>query len=249
MADYHRENLAARESELNARFPERIKGIFCDVSKEDSVIAMTTEAVRYFDGRLDLLINCAGIGQMGRFVELPSSVSLGEETSMKVERQEDWERIFNVNFYGPVYGCRAALPIMKRQGGGQIINIISGTAFSTMPFQSIYASSKAALNLLTLTLRYEYWDDNILVNSATPGTTATPIFADAGVPANAQTPERSALRILTGAARNERLILGDDDDVMGAINALNPLTAPAMDEFLNGVAQSRRAGKVSDYGI
>ncbi len=79
----------------------------------------------------------------------------------------------------------------------------------------MYAATKAALNALTLALRYELWDENIRLTSATPGTTATAIWAAAGkAPSGAQSPEQSARTILSGVAKNERLVLGDEGDAV-----------------------------------
>jgi NAD(P)-dependent dehydrogenase (short-subunit alcohol dehydrogenase family) len=80
------------------------------------------------------------------------------------------------------------------------------------------AAGRTPLNGLTLALRYELWDENIQVISATPGTTATAIWKAGGVepPPGAQTPEQSARTILAGVANNERLVLGDEGDVSGA---------------------------------
>lgn len=248
LADRNRANLDAQARRLNGLYPGRVKGVPCDVADEDDVRAMVASAAEFFGGRFDLLVNCAGVGQSGMFTQAPDSAEITARSRMEVEPPERWAFLFSVNFYGALYGCRAALPIMLRQGGGQVVNIISGTAFSPMPYQSIYASTKAALNALTLVLRYEYWDDGIKFNSATPGTTATPIFAEIGAPPGAQSPTQSALRILTGAAKNERLVLGDDEDALSAMLWGNPKLARFWDGFFEGVEASRRAGNVADYG-
>ena len=87
----------------------------------------------------------------------------------------------------------------------------------------MYSATKAALNGLTLALRYEYWDENICFTSATPGTTITAIWEDKEPPEGAQTAAQSASTILEGVARKERLVLGDDNDVSGATSGFNPL--------------------------
>lgn len=248
LADYNRFNLDAQAARLNALYPGRVSGIVCNVADEGEVKAMIAEATDFFAGKFDLLVNCAGIGQTGMFTDMPDRAGITASAHVPVEPPERWEQIYSINFYGPLYGCRAVLPVMLRQGSGQIVNIISGTAFSGMPYQSIYASAKAALNALTLVLRYEYWDDGIKFNSSTPGTTATAIFGGAGIPSNAQTPEQSALHILTGVARNERLIFGDNDDAINAMLWGNTKAAGFLDEYLANVADSRSAGNFSDYG-
>jgi len=135
------------------------------------------------------------------------------------------------------------LPIMVKQGGGQIINVISGIAFMQMANQSRYASTKAALNALSLTLRSEYWDDNIKISSATPGTTITGIWDKLGkMPDFAQTAQQSASRILNGVVNNDRIILGDDGDVSGASYCFHPQANKPNDEYLLNVARERRKG-------
>ena len=246
LADFIQDNLDTHTERLNGVYSGKVKGILCNVADEESVQAMITSAAAFFDGPFDILINCAGIGQMGMFAENPNSDVLSEHLHMQIEPQEHWEKVFSVNFYGPLYGCRAVLPIMIKQGSGQIVNIISGTGIIGMPFQTIYASSKAALNGLSLALRYEFWDDGIKINSSTPGTVATAIFDGVDLPASAQTPEHAAMRILTGAARNERVIFGDDNDIGGAIVANKPSRSGYWDEYYAKLVASRVAGKM-DY--
>ena len=102
---------------------------------------MIEQAVEFGDGRIDLLFNNAGAGFRGDFED---------------QADGDWEKAFALNFYGAVYGIRAVLPFMRAQGGGHIVNIISGIAFSPMAYQSMYSATKAALNSLTLALRSEF---------------------------------------------------------------------------------------------
>jgi short-subunit dehydrogenase len=114
-----------------------------------------------------------------------------------------------------------------------------------MAQQTMYAATKAALNGLTLALRYELWDENIRVTSATPGTTATPIWKAGGVepPPGAQSPEQSAQTILAGVAKNERLVLGDQGDVSGAKTCFNPDAAAGVENYLLNIARKRRSGE------
>mgnify|MGYP000903224116 CR=1 FL=1 len=113
--------------------------------------------------------------------------------------------------------------------GGERIDIISGIAFSPMAQQTMYSATKAALNGLTLALRYEYWDENIRFASATPGTTITAIWkaSGKGPPKSAQTAEQSAQTILGG----------------GAKYCFHPDAAKANDEYLLNVARRRRKGE------
>jgi NAD(P)-dependent dehydrogenase (short-subunit alcohol dehydrogenase family) len=229
LADFNDENLKRETERLNRAYPGKVLGLHCDVTKEGDVQGMIRKAAE-FGGRIDILFNNAGAGLGGFFDKLTN---------------EDWKKAFALNFFGALYGIRAVLPIMRKQGGGHIVDIISGIAFSPMAQQTMYAATKAALNGLTLALRYELWDENIRVTSATPGTTATAIWKAGGIepPPGAQSPEQSAQTILAGVAKNERLVLGDQGDISGAKTCFNPDFAAGQDDYLLNVARKRRRGE------
>lgn len=227
LADFNDENLNRESARLSLLYPDRVLGIHCNVTKEEEVRRMTEKAAE-FGGRIDILFNNAGVGLGGAFDQ---------------QTNEDWEKAFALNFYGALYGIRAVLPIMRKQGSGHIVNTISGIALAPMAYQTMYSATKAALNGLTLALRYELWDENIRVTSATPGTVATAIWQGKEVPPGAQSPEQSAHAILAGVAKNERLVLGDQQDVKGAKHCFDPEAAAFMDEYLLNVARKRRAGE------
>ncbi|MGB7552577.1 MAG: SDR family NAD(P)-dependent oxidoreductase [Chromatiaceae bacterium] len=228
LADFNDENLKRETARLNAAYPGKVLGLHCNVTKAAEVQGMIEKAAEFGGGRVDLLFNNAGAGLGGNFDQ---------------QTNEDWEKAFALNFYGALYGIRAVLPIMRAQGSGHIVDIISGIAFAPMAQQTMYSATKAALNGLTLALRYELWDENIRVTSATPGTTATAIWGDVAPPSGAQSPEQSARTILAGVARNERLVLGDEGDLSGAKTCFDPEAAKGYDEYLLNVARKRRSGK------
>lgn len=229
IADVNDMNLEKESAGLNAAYPGKAIGVHADVTKEEAVKAMIKQAAEFGGGRIDFLFNNAGAGFDGHFDE---------------QTNEQWAKAFALNFYGAVYGIRAVLPVMRAQGGGHIVNIISGIAFSPMAYQTMYSATKAALNGLTLALRYELWDENIRLTSTTPGTTATAIWSAGGtVPPGAQSAEQSARTILSGVANNERLVLGDEGDVVGAKYGFNPDAAKFCDDYLLNVARKRRSGE------
>jgi short-subunit dehydrogenase len=156
----------------------------------------------------------------------------------------DWKFAFEVNFFSAVHGIRAVLPIMRAQGGGHIANTASGIAFTPMPVQSMYSATKSAVNALTLSLRSEFWDDNIRLSTVIPGTLATPMWGEAGgAPSFAITPEQAAMRILEGLAKNERIVITTDEDRQGATNCFRPDGGPQWDEYFLGVARRRKSGE------
>jgi NAD(P)-dependent dehydrogenase (short-subunit alcohol dehydrogenase family) len=230
LADFNSENLKRETARLNLVYPGKVLGLYCNVTNEDEVNGMIQQATQFGDGRIDLLFNNAGAGFGGFFDE---------------QTNEDWQKAFALNFFGALYGIRAVLPVMRSQGSGHIVDIISGIAFYPMAFQTMYSATKAALNGLTLALRYELWDENIRVTSATPGTTITGIWNAGGVkpPPGAQSSAQSALTILAGVAKNERLVLGDEGDISGAKTCFHPDDAKEVDEYLMNVARKRRSGE------
>jgi NAD(P)-dependent dehydrogenase (short-subunit alcohol dehydrogenase family) len=227
LADFSDENLSRETTRLEAIYPGRTLAAHCDVTKEADVQALIARAEAVC-GRIDLLFNNAGAGHDGRFDDLTN---------------EDWARMFALNFYGALYGIRAVLPIMRRQGGGHIVDIISGVALIPQGYRTPYAATKAALNGLTLALRYELWDANIRVTSATPGTVATAIWNGAAPPPFAQSPQQSAQTILAGVAKNQRLILGDRSDLESALVSADPAKAGEVDRHCAESARRKLAGE------
>lgn len=129
----------------------------CDVTNQQQVIALmqSIEAV-------DILVNSAGVSHIGRADNTPEA---------------DFDRIYQVNVKG-VYNClHAAIPIMKRQGGGVILNVCSVAAFVGLQDRFAYSMSKGAVSAMTLSVAKDYVKDNIRCNSVSPGRVHTP-FVD-----------------------------------------------------------------------
>ncbi len=142
-----------------------------DVAQKSQVEALIEKAIQEL-GRIDILVNNAGIGH----------VSSVEHTPDKVLK-----RLVEVNFYGVVYGAQAALPVMRAQGSGHIINVASGAAMIGLPYVSIYAATKAAIARLSEALRYELEDCNIHVSVIYPDFTATDLALEVTPDANMRT--------------------------------------------------------------
>jgi short-subunit dehydrogenase len=109
-------------------------------------------------GRIDVLVNNAGQGMYGSF----ESINLPE-----------YQKIIELNVYGPLLAMQAAIPQMKKQGGGVIVNVSSRVSKNYYPNLSAYASTKYALNALSLTARAELAKDHIVVSVMHPKMTAT----------------------------------------------------------------------------
>jgi 3(or 17)beta-hydroxysteroid dehydrogenase len=126
-------------------------------------IVLTVEAQF---GLLDILVNNAGI--LGRM----------DAVSPENTRLADWRRIFAVNVEGVFLGCRAAIPAMRRAGGGSIINLSSVAGIQATPFATAYGASKAAVRQLTKSVAQYCAQErlNIRCNSVHPGNVRTPLW-------------------------------------------------------------------------
>jgi 3-oxoacyl-[acyl-carrier protein] reductase len=134
-----------------------------DVTRFEEVQAMVQRAVDRF-GRLDVLVNNAGV---------PQSFTPVEDTS-----DDLFDKIFAVNVKGVFYGCKAAVPHMKRQGGGVILNMASTAGIRPRPGLAAYNASKAAVINFTRTLALELAAHHIRVVSICPVATDTPMLPE-----------------------------------------------------------------------
>jgi short-subunit dehydrogenase len=152
--------LAARSVEILHDLEKELPDSFAiqtDMSDEASIKEMVFKVQQHY-GRIDVLINNAGQG-------LYSAV---EHISI-----HDYHKIFELNVVGPLIAMQQVIPIMREQGEGHILNISSGVSKNYYPMLGGYASTKYALNCLTLTARQELENDGIVVNVMHPGLTET----------------------------------------------------------------------------
>jgi 2-keto-3-deoxy-L-fuconate dehydrogenase len=129
----------------------------CDVTRQEAVHA-TFAAI----GPLDILINNAGIAHIGK----------ADNTA-----EQDFDRVMNVNVKG-VYNClHAAIPRLRENGGGTIINMASVAAWVAVADRFAYSTAKGAVMAMTLSVAKDYLQDKIRCNSISPGRVHTP-FVD-----------------------------------------------------------------------
>lgn len=199
--------LAARGSESLERVAvgcrergARAIAVTTDVSREADCKALIARTAAEY-GRIDTLINNAGIGLAARFEDLPSPSAM--------------EAVMRVNFWGSVYCIFQALPYL-RETKGRIVELISGAGMLPAPGASGYSAAKHALAAFVGALRIELKDSGVTVTAAFPewvetGFTARAATKDgspAGVPSphekGAMTPELCARRVLRAAADRRR---------------------------------------------
>ena len=128
-----------------------------DVTDYNQVKSMVKTAVSE-TGRLDVLFNNAGIAILKNIHNF---------------KDDDYEKVIRVNVFGPIYGIRAAIPVMRAQNFGRIINLVSRAAEAGNNRMAPYNSSKAALWSITRSAAVENIDYDILVNGMIPGPTKT----------------------------------------------------------------------------
>jgi 2-deoxy-D-gluconate 3-dehydrogenase len=153
---------AAAVAELSA-LGAPCQSVEVDVADEAACRALPELAKAAF-GRLDVLVNNAGIARTG----LPQTISL-----------EDWNAVLQTNLTAVMVASQAAYPLMKAQGGGKIINIGSMYAVFGGPFQPAYSASKGAVVQLTKSLAAAWARSNIQVNAILPGWIMTEMTDDA----------------------------------------------------------------------
>ncbi|NMR32436.1 SDR family NAD(P)-dependent oxidoreductase [Crystallibacter degradans] len=129
------------------------RGMRVDVTDNASVVA-AFESVGRVEGRLDTVINSAGIARP----------SLSREVS-----DEDFSLMLDIHLTGTMRVCRAAYPLLKQNGGGTIVNLASVAALAGMPGRASYTTAKAGIAGLTRTLAVEWASEGIRTNAVGPG--------------------------------------------------------------------------------
>ncbi|MBD3862206.1 SDR family oxidoreductase [Olleya marilimosa] len=139
----------------------KFKLVALDVN-DTVTIADAVRTVIEAEGKLDVLVNNAGVGINGPIEEIP---------------QEQIQHNFNTNFFGPINVIKAVLPQMRAQQSGLVINITSIAGYMGLPYRGIYSASKGALELVTEALRMETKDFGVKFTNIAPGDFATNIAA------------------------------------------------------------------------
>ena len=143
------ERLRALEEQLG---PNAV-GIVTDVGDPDSVRAAFDVVSRQF-GKLDILVNNAAVQRPCGFEQL---------TDELIQAQ------VSTNLLGPIYTCRAAIPLLRAAGGGDIVNTSSEATLEIFPFQAVYTATKAGLEALGRLLSLEFEKEEIRVTTVVQG--------------------------------------------------------------------------------
>ncbi|MFF6787287.1 oxidoreductase [Streptomyces sp. NPDC012510] len=164
-----------------------------DVASDTSVASLVYRVIEKF-GRIDVLVNNAGIGSAGA----------GEERSLAQDQQ-----LFDINVFGLIRMTRAVLPHMRAQGGGRIINISSVLGFVPAPYMAAYAASKHAVEGYSESVDHEVRQHGVRVLLVEPAVTRTAFEANSPQPATplpVYEQQRQVFERVMGAAMKD----GDD---------------------------------------
>ncbi len=130
-----------------------------DMTKPEQILAMVDAAAKAF-GSVDILVNNAGIQHVAPIEEFPP---------------EKWDMILAINLSASFHAIRHAVPLMKKEKWGRIINIASAHALVASPFKSAYVAAKHGIAGLTKTVALEVAEDGITMNAICPGYVWTPL--------------------------------------------------------------------------
>jgi len=153
--------IESTRAELEAETGSRVRYHPANMLHGDQVADMVAYAHSEL-GRLDILVNNAGIQHVEAVESYPS---------------DKWEQIIAINLSSTFYATKAAIPIMKAQGRGRIVNIASAHGLVASPFKSAYVAAKHGVIGFTKTVALELAQDNITCNAICPGFVETPIVA------------------------------------------------------------------------
>ena len=175
---------------------EPLVGFQCDISDDDAVRAAVQEVVDRF-GRLDIVVNNAGIGAQGTIAD---------------HTDDEWHRVYDINVVGMVRVSRAALPFLRVSPAAAIVNTCSIAATAGLPQRALYSATKGAVLSLTQAMAADHLREGIRVNCVSPGTADTPWIGRLLAKAPDPAAERAALE-----ARQPHGRLVSADEVAGAV--------------------------------
>ncbi|WP_162907506.1 SDR family NAD(P)-dependent oxidoreductase [Allorhizocola rhizosphaerae] len=139
---------------------DNVLGVVADVRSEADMHGLVERAVSEFGG-VDILVTSAGIQRYGTVVDTP---------------RELWDEVLAVNLTGVYTACQAAIPALKKRGGGSIVAVSSVQAFATQQRVAAYTASKAGINALVKSIAVDFAGDGIRANAVCPGSVDTPML-------------------------------------------------------------------------
>lgn len=212
----------------------------CDLRDQSQVNQFVEDVCMRF-GRIDVLVNDAGVIQVG---------------PLEVQTQSDFEEAMAIHFWAPFYTMTAVVPVMKRQGSGRIVNISSIGGKIAVPHLAPYCASKFALVGLSKAMRVELSKDNIFVTTVCPGLMRTGSHVNAlfkgqnekefawfsignALPFSSVSAENAALQIINAARNGDaELIISIPAKIAAKMNELLPELTADITALINQILPS-----------
>jgi len=222
MGDVKEENLTKESQQLNKKFPGKAIAQITDVTKLEQVEKLI-HAAKAFDGHLDFVFNNAGMG-----MTLPT-----EQITFEI-----WRFIMDLNFMGVVYGTYSAIPIMREQGFGHIVNTASAAGLVPIPYQAVYAASKSAIITMTESLQYELETEGLNFSVICPGNVRTAIFGDMAPPPDSISVDEAVGYIFQELEKKSLIIIFPE--MVRKFDELYRENRPEFDKIMRQIAAERR---------
>jgi 3-hydroxybutyrate dehydrogenase len=185
--------IEVERAEIAKAYGVEVKYHGADMTKPDQIADMVDFARREF-GRLDLLLNNAGVQHVAPIEDFPIA---------------NWDQIIAINLSSAFHSIRAAVPIMKAQKRGRIVNLASAHALVASPFKSAYVASKHGVLGLTKTVALEVAEHGVTCNAICPGYVKTPLvesqIADTAK-ARGMTPEQVMKDVILAAQPTKKFV-------------------------------------------
>jgi len=222
MGDVKEENLTKESERLKGKFPGKVIPQLTDVTKLEQVEKLI-RAAKAFDGHLDFVFNNAGMG-----MTYPT-----EKVTFEI-----WKFIMDLNFMSAVYGTYTAIPIMREQGFGHIINTGSIVGRVPAPYQAVYAASKSAVISMTESLQYELEVEGLSFSVFCPGNVRTAIFGDLTPPPDSISVDEAVDYIFQELEKKSLVIILPES--MRNFDRLYKENRPEFDKIARQMAAERR---------
>jgi len=224
LIDQNAQGLLATQAALIERGCAKTLTACLDVSREAEMRAAAEQALAAFGG-LDVLVSAAGI--------------LGPSCHIVDCEESEWDRVFAVNVRGTYLAARYFLPLMRRRGGGSIVNLASTAGLAGSNYLGPYSASKGAIVLMTRSMALNHAAEMIRVNCVCPGSIETPMlrktFEMAG-DAGARREREEIYRL-----RHPMQRFGEPDEVASAVLFL----ASDQASFITGIAMPIDGGRLA----
>ncbi len=222
MADINQENLDKESKRLNEAYAGEAVPMLTDVTKLEHVEKLINSA-NDFDGHLDFVFNNAGIG-----MTIPT-----EFVTFDI-----WKKVVDINLMGVIYGTYCAIPIMRKQKSGHIVNTASAAGLLPIPYQALYASTKSAVKNMTESLYYELSNEGLRFSVVCPGNVRTAIFGDLTPPPDSVSVEEAVNYIFEKMEKGDVIIAFPQN--IRDFDELYRMSPKEFDRLALGIADERR---------